>query len=89
MPLLTAHHQLQRLFWAHELTGWTLDDWKNIGSSDKSRFLLLRADGRVRMRLIPHEAKDANCQQDNMQAGGGSIIVCDVLHGRDWVLWSK
>lgn len=83
VPLLTARHRLQRLSWAREHIGWSLDQWKTVAWSDESRFQLVRADGRVRVWRRPHEAMDPNCQQGTVQAGGGSIMVWAVFtwHG--------
>ncbi|GBM28277.1 hypothetical protein AVEN_54051-1 [Araneus ventricosus] len=44
VPLLTTCDRLQRLCWACEHIGWTLDDCKNVAWSNESRFQLLRAD---------------------------------------------
>ena len=38
VPLLSAKHKKLRLQWAKERKHWTLEDWKNIGWSDESRF---------------------------------------------------
>ena len=83
VPLLTERHRLQRLSWAREHIGWSLDEWKTVAWSDESRFQLVRADGRVRVWRIPHEAMDPNCQQGTVQAGGGSVMVWAVFswHG--------
>ena len=56
VPLLTERHRLQRLTWARDHLGWTLDDWKTVAWSDESRFQLIRADDRVRVWCRPHEA---------------------------------
>lgn len=79
VPLLDARHRLQRLSWARDHIGWTLDDWKTVAWSDESRFRLVRADGRVRVWRRPHEAMDPSCQQGTVQAGGGSIMVWGVF----------
>ncbi|KFM68178.1 Transposable element Tcb2 transposase, partial [Stegodyphus mimosarum] len=73
----------QRLSWAREHIGWSLNEWKTVASSDESRFQLVRADGRVRVWRRPHEAMDPSCQQGTVQAGGGSIMVWAVFtwHG--------
>ncbi|CAL1271871.1 unnamed protein product [Larinioides sclopetarius] len=35
VPLLTTRHHVQRLSWARDHFGWTLDDWKTIALSDE------------------------------------------------------
>ena len=79
VPLLTERHRLQRLTWARDHLGWTLDDRKTVEWSDESRFQLIRADGRVRVWRRPHEAMDPSCQQGTVQAGGGSVMVWGVF----------
>ncbi|KFM59538.1 Transposable element Tc1 transposase, partial [Stegodyphus mimosarum] len=82
-PLLTARHRLQRLSWAREHIGWSLNEGKTVAWSDESRFQLVRADVRVRVWHRSHEAMDPSCQQSTVQAGGVSIMVWDVFtwHG--------
>ncbi|GIY56940.1 hypothetical protein CDAR_86611 [Caerostris darwini] len=87
VPLLTERHRLQRLSWAREHIGWSLDEWKTVAWSNESRFQLVRADGRVRVWRRPHEAMDSNCQQGTVQAGGGSVMVWAVCF-RAWT-WSS
>ncbi|MBJ5584656.1 hypothetical protein JGG81_24945 [Salmonella enterica subsp. enterica serovar Typhimurium] len=70
VPLLTAHHRAQRLAWAREHRHWTLDMWENVAWTDESRFTLVHADGRVRVRRKP-----PSCQRGTLQAGGGGILA--------------
>ncbi|GFY35000.1 hypothetical protein TNCV_5043761 [Trichonephila clavipes] len=51
----------------------TVDDWKHVALSDESHFQLNRADGRVQRQ--PHESMNPTCQQETVQAGGGSVMV--------------
>ncbi|GFY19546.1 transposable element Tcb2 transposase [Trichonephila clavipes] len=51
------------------------DDWKHVTWSDKSHFQLNPPDGNVRIWRQPHESMDPTCQQGNVQAVGGSVIV--------------
>ena len=75
VPLLTERHRLQRLTWARDHLGWTLDDWKTVAWSDESRSQLIRVDSSVRVWRRPHEAMDPSCQQGTVQAGSGSVMV--------------
>ncbi|MBJ3215703.1 transposase [Salmonella enterica subsp. enterica serovar Corvallis] len=83
VPLLTAHHRAQRLAWAREHRLWTLDMWENVAWTDESRFTLVHADGRVRVRRKPHEAMDPSCQQGTLQACGDGILVWGLFTGTD------
>ncbi len=49
VPLLSAKNGKQRLTFAQAHQNWTIEDWKNVAWSDKSRFLLRHSDGRVRI----------------------------------------
>ncbi len=52
---------------------WTIEDWKNIASSDESWFLLRHSDGRVRIWRKEYESMDPSCLVSTVQAGvGGS-----------------
>nr|CAH7717267.1 unnamed protein product [Callosobruchus chinensis] len=41
MPLLTARHRTARLQWAKAYQDWLLQQWRNVLSSDESRFGLV------------------------------------------------
>nr|CAH7712601.1 unnamed protein product [Callosobruchus chinensis] len=41
VPLLTARHRTARLQWARAHQGWLLPQWRNVLSSDESRFGLI------------------------------------------------
>ncbi|GBN49151.1 hypothetical protein AVEN_48611-1 [Araneus ventricosus] len=71
--------KIERLCWAREHIGCTLDDRENVAWSDKSLFQLLKDDGMVRVCRRPHEVMDPSCQQGAAQVGGGSIMVWAVF----------
>ncbi|GFY29640.1 transposable element Tcb2 transposase [Trichonephila clavipes] len=83
VTLLTAGHNTLRLVWAYQHRHSTVYDWKHVAWSDESRFQLNRADGRVRVWRRPHKFMDPTCQQGNVQAGGGSVMIWDVCSWRD------
>ena len=47
--LLTRHHRIARLDFAHQRNKWTEEQWSNVLFTDESRFSLLGADGRERV----------------------------------------
>ncbi len=49
VPLLSAKNRKPRLQITQDHQSWTIEDWKNAGWSDESRFLLRHSDGRVRI----------------------------------------
>ncbi|GBN58371.1 hypothetical protein AVEN_17900-1 [Araneus ventricosus] len=75
VPLLTKHHSQLRLQRAREHRDWTIDEWKRVISSDKSRFLVHRVDGRVRARRLPGEQLLTSCTAGHILAGGGGIML--------------
>ncbi|GBM24470.1 hypothetical protein AVEN_41114-1 [Araneus ventricosus] len=79
VPLFNARHRAARLAWAREHREWTLEDWKRVAWTDKSRFRLFQADGRPRIWRQSHEAMDPSCQVGTVQRHGGSIMVWGVL----------
>ncbi|GBM68677.1 hypothetical protein AVEN_255400-1 [Araneus ventricosus] len=61
---------------------WTVDDWKHVAWSDKSRFQLYRTDARVRVWRQHHEFMELTCEQGTVQSGGASVMVWDVCSWR-------
>ena len=56
---------------------WTRQRWRTLLFTDESRFVLSRADGRVRLYRRRNE-RDADCcvlQRDRWVWGGGSVMV--------------
>ncbi|GFS81101.1 transposable element Tcb2 transposase [Trichonephila clavipes] len=83
VPLLTAQYKVLRLVRACQHRHWTVDDWKYVAWTDESRFLLNRADERVRVWKQHHESMDPTYQQGIAQAGGGSVMVWGMCSWRD------
>ncbi|GFS71200.1 transposable element Tcb1 transposase [Trichonephila clavipes] len=54
LPLTPEHRQL-RLQWCQARTMWNVTDWQKVVFSDESRFVLGRADNRVRVWRSPGE----------------------------------
>ncbi len=69
VPLLSAKNRKRRLKFTQAHQNWIIEDWKNVASSDESRFLLRHSDGRVR---IWHERTWKH----------GSTLPC--LNGSGW-----
>ncbi|GFT10365.1 uncharacterized protein TNCV_3735931 [Trichonephila clavipes] len=58
VSLLNARHQTVRLSRQRERRDWSVEDWKRIAWSDKSRLRLLHAEGKLRIWWQTHEAMD-------------------------------
>ncbi len=74
VPLLSAKNRKRRQQIAQAHQNWTID-FKNVASSDESRFLLRHSDGRVRIWCKEHESMDPLCLVSTVQAGGGGVMV--------------
>lgn len=77
VPLLTTHRRMQHLSWNRKYRHWTwtLELWENVALTDESRFILVHADSRVRVRRKPHKAIDSSYQKSTFQAGEFGILL--------------
>lgn len=64
-----------RLQWSRTHRVWPQQRWNYVWFSDKSRFLLHRADGRARVYRRRHERFAANCVQEVDRFGGISVMM--------------
>ena len=74
-PLLTAGHRQTRLQWAQTRQNYNIRTWRRYIWSDESRYKLYFADGRARVRRLPHEEFNDECIQARRAFGGGSVMV--------------
>ncbi len=65
--------------YTHDHQNWTIEDWKNIASSDESWFLLRHSDGRVRIWRKEYESMDPSCLVSTVQAGVGGVMVWGIF----------
>jgi hypothetical protein len=70
-PLLADRHRRTRLAWCLARRGWNLRTWRNIHSSDESRFLLHLIDGRMKVWRHKHTAYTPRNIQPTVPYGGG------------------
>ncbi|GFS27206.1 transposable element Tcb1 transposase [Elysia marginata] len=56
-PILTQRHRQQNRLWAQEHAAWDCIQWRRVIFSDKSRFCIDQADGRVRVWRRSGESK--------------------------------
>ena len=78
--VLTAHHLAGRLQCCQEHIRRRRAQWSTVLFSDKSRFLLFRADGRSRAYRSHNERYAANCVLEHDRFGGDSIKVWAGIH---------
>ncbi|KAF7645475.1 hypothetical protein LDENG_00204030 [Lucifuga dentata] len=75
---LSAKNRKLRLQFTRAHQNWTIEDWKNIGWSDESQFLLRHSDARVRIWCKQHESMDPSCL---VSAGSGCWWWCNGVGG--------
>ncbi len=56
VPLMSAKNRKRRIQFTQAHQNWTIEDWKNVVSSDESRFLLRHSDGRSEIGIKEHES---------------------------------
>lgn len=74
-PSLTDVRRRTRLDWARQHSHLRLRHWRHVLFSDESRFLLHRADGRVRVRRERGQRFQDDCVKPTRAHGGGSVHV--------------
>ncbi len=79
VPLLSAKNRKPRLQFTQDHQSWTIEDWKNAGWSDESRFLLRHSDGRVRIWRKERESMDRSSLVSTFQAAGGGLMVWGIF----------
>ncbi|GBN76504.1 Transposable element Tc1 transposase [Araneus ventricosus] len=75
VPLLTKCHRQLRLQRTREHRDWTMDEWKRVAWSVKSRFLIHHVVGRVKVLRLPGEQLLPSCPAGHTQASGGGIML--------------
>ena len=79
-PLLNDLRKQRRLLWAQQHRRYGLRHWRHVIYTDKSRFLLHRSDGRVRVRRQQCERFREDCVVGTVMAGGCSVHVWGGIH---------
>jgi hypothetical protein len=72
---LTPLHRRERVRWCNRLRGCRFRNWRRIWLSDKSRFLLQKRDGRIRVNRHRNERFSSSCVQEVDSFGGGSVMM--------------
>ena len=81
IPLSLKNRQARKQ-WASIFRFWELLQWHDVLFTDESRFTLDFADGRVRVRRLPHERYADHCMKQHDRYGGGSVMIWGgIWHG--------
>ena len=73
--VLTPLHRRERVCWCNRLRGCRFRNCRRIWLSDKSRFLLQKRDGRIRVNRRRNERFSSSCVQEVDSFGGGSVMM--------------
>ena len=76
----TANHRWLCLDWTRKWQNLTVVTGSHVIWGDESRFQLYPVDGHMRVRRLPGEHLQQDCQAARVQAGGGSVHVCGAFH---------
>ncbi|GFR84592.1 transposable element Tcb1 transposase [Elysia marginata] len=75
-PILTKRHRHQRTLWAQEHAAWDRIQWRSVVFSDKSRFCIEHANGRLRVWRRSGERYQADYVRNTTGGGGASLLMC-------------
>jgi len=74
-PLLSARHRKARLAFAQKYRKWTVEDWKRVIWSDKTKINRFGSDGREWVWKQAEEGLIEREVQGTVKFGGGNIMV--------------
>ena len=78
-PYISPANREKQHLWALAHTSWTVEDWKRVGFSDESKFLLFKSDGRQYAWFQPGQALDDRFIKKNIKHGTGNLMVWGMI----------
>ena len=83
IPLLTPRHRHARLNFARKYESWTVEDWKSVIFSDKSKINRCESDGIEYVWKKTHSAPMSHHIEPTIKHNGNSLMVwsCIIYHG--------
>ena len=75
VPVLTQRHRQDRLQWAREHRGWTLNQWSRVLFLDESRFTVDHNHGRIRVWRRRGERFHPQFAVAHSRWGAGSVMI--------------
>ena len=87
VPLLTWRHIHCHLDWARAHQSWSMEQWRRVIFSDKSKFNLFGSDGLQYCWRRRGEALDPRYTKKKVKHGGGKVMVwgCITAYGVGWL----
>ena len=82
-PLLSAKHCKSHLDFAHAHKDWTVEDWKKVIWTDKTKINCLGLDGRKWVWKRPGKGLNDRLVEGTVKFGEGSVMIwgCMTWHG--------
>ena len=74
-PYISPANKEKRRLWAMQHARWTVEDWKRVAFSDKSKFMLFKSDGHQYCWIKPGQALDPCFTKKNIKHGAGNLMV--------------
>jgi hypothetical protein len=74
-PYLSKVNKEKQRLWAIQHIKWTIDNWKRVIFSDKSKFMLFKLDRCKYCYIKPEQAYDDQFVKKTIKHGTGSLIV--------------
>ena len=78
-PYISPANREKRRLWALAHVSWTIEDWKRVGFTDKSKFLLFKSDGRQYAWFQPGQALDDRFVKKTIKHGAGNLMVWGMI----------
>ena len=78
----TPYHIQERLDWARQHVGWTLNDWTPVLFADESKFCIDFTDRRARVWRARNERFAPVCVAEHDRYGKGSVMVRSACKGK-------
>src|SRR6266576_1398232 len=74
-PLLFVKHRKARLDYVHAYKDWTVEDWKRVVWSDKTKINCLGSDGCKWVWKRPEEGLSDRLVEETVKFEGGSVMI--------------
>jgi len=78
-PYISPANREKRRLWALAHVSWTVEDWKWVGFTDESKFLLFKSDGQQYTWFQPGQALDDWFVKKTIKHSAGNLMVWGMI----------